>query len=78
MRDQSTTQPIYAEAVGLSTAEVYHGDGVYSVFLVGDNLACYLGKSTSLETCKEEIKHLQELARSLGMPESEPMPAPAG
>ena len=67
MHDRCASQPIYAEAVGLSTAEVYHDNGVYSVFLVGDQVACFLGKSTSLEDCRDEIESIKELARAVGM-----------
>ena len=67
MRDQCAREPIYAEVVGLSTAEVYEENGVYSVFLVGDQVACFLGKSTSLEACQDEIETIKELARAVGM-----------
>ena len=56
--------------VGLSTAEVYRDNGVYSVFLVGDQVACYLGRSTSLEDCQDEIESWKELAKSISNAES--------
>ena len=58
---------MYTEPVGLATAEVYHYRGIYSVLLMGDRVACFLGNSTSLEDCKEEIKHLKKLAREFAM-----------
>ena len=67
MRDHSSEQPIYEESVGLSTAEVYYDDGVYSVFLVGDQVACFLWKSTSLEECRDEIEYVKKLACAVGM-----------
>lgn len=67
MREHCPEQLIFAETVGLSTAEVYHDNGVYSVFLVGDQVACFLGKSTSLEDCQDEIESIKELARAVGM-----------
>jgi len=67
MREHYPEQLIFAETVGLSTAEVYHDNGVYSVFLVGDQVACFLGKSTSLEDCQDEIESIKELARAVGM-----------
>ena len=48
-----------------------------TVILVGDNVASFLGKSTALEDCQGEIKHLQELARSFGMSGQGPEPMPA-
>ena len=60
-------QPVYTEQVGLSTAEVYQYRGIYSVLLMGDRVVCFLGNSTSLEDCKEEIKHLKKLAKEFAM-----------
>lgn len=57
-------RPVYTESLGLSSAEVYAGNGVYWVFLVGDQLAYSLGSSTSLEDCKAEIESLKRLTRS--------------
>ena len=65
MCDQYTPQPVYVETVGLATAQVYHHKGVYSLFLVGDQVACFLGNATSLHDCQEEIKSLKELSRDL-------------
>ena len=67
MSEQVRTKPVYAEPVGLSTAEVYHYKGIYSVLLMGDRVACFLGNSASLEDCKEEIKHLKNLAKEFAM-----------
>ncbi len=58
--------PVYYQAVGPVSAEVFLSEGKYRVFIVGDNLASYLGASTSLEDCKEEIRSLQGLAESPG------------
>ena len=56
--------PVYSQPVGPVSAEVFLIEGVYRVFIVGDNLASYLGASTSLEDCKEEIRALKRLAES--------------
>jgi len=56
--------PVYSQSVGPVSAEVFLIEGVYRVFIVGDNLTSYLGASTSLEDCKEEIRTLQRLAES--------------
>ena len=64
MLDELTDLPIYTQSLGLASAEVHRHDGVYSLFLVGDQVACFLGNSNSLEDCQEEIKTLSKLARS--------------
>lgn len=56
--------PVYSQPVGPVSAEVFLIEGVYRVFILGDNLASYLGASTSLEDCKEEIRRLQRMAES--------------
>ena len=58
---------IYSEVVGLSTAEVYQENGLYFLYLVGDQVACLLGTSDSLEECLDEIEGVRELAESVGM-----------
>ena len=58
---------IYSEVVGLSTAEVYQENGLYFLHLVGDQVACLLGTSDSLEDCLDEIEGVKELAESVGM-----------
>lgn len=65
MLDDPTEFPIYTEMLGLVSAEVYQYDGVYALFLVGDQVACFLGNCKSLEDCQEEIKSLRKLAKSL-------------
>ena len=40
---------------------------VEHLFLVGDQMACFLGKSTSWEDRQDEIESLKELAKSFGM-----------
>ena len=52
--------PVYAERVGLATAEVYYEQGVYQVFVVGDCLRSFLGSTPSLDECKAEIVMLLE------------------
>lgn len=60
-----TEVPIYTERVGPVSAKVYLCDGVYSLFIVGDTVACFLGNCNSLEDCQEEIKSLGALAKAL-------------
>ena len=43
MSDKLRGKPVYTEPVGLATAEVYHYRGIYSVLLMGDRVACFLG-----------------------------------
>ena len=64
MWDQEAEYPVYIEELGLSKAEVYLKEGIYWVFVTGDQLACFLGSSSSMEDCKEEIKSIRELAQS--------------
>ena len=56
--------PIYSRALGSVTAEVYPSEEGYKVFIVGEHLASFLGTSTSLEDCKEEIRSLERLVES--------------
>ena len=56
--------PVYSQPVGPVSAQVFLIEGVYQVFIMGDNLTSYLGASTSLDDCKEEIRTLQRLAES--------------
>lgn len=56
--------PIYTQSLGSVTAEVYSCEEGYKVFIVGENLASYLGVSDSLEDCKEEIRSLECLVES--------------
>ena len=56
--------PIYTQSLGSVTAEVYSCEEGYKVFLVGENLASYLGVSDSLADCKEEIRSLECLVES--------------
>ena len=66
MRDCGSEQPIYSETVGLYSAEVSHNDGVYSVFLLGDQVSRFLGESTSMEDCQDRIESVKELAKYFG------------
>ena len=65
MLDGLTGLPIYTETVGMVSVEVYKRRGVYSLFVVGDQVKCFLGTCKSLEDCQEEIKLLSRLANSL-------------
>ncbi len=56
--------PIYTQSLGSVTAEVYPCEAGYKVFIVGENLASYLGVSDSLEDCKEVIRSLECLVES--------------
>ena len=53
--------PIYSRPLGLATAEVYFSEGEFQVYVVGDNVASFLGSADSFEDCKEEIDSLQAL-----------------
>ena len=65
MLNELTEFPVYTEPLGLASAEVYKYDGVYSLFVVGDQVMCFLGNCNSLRDCQEEIKSLNKLANSL-------------
>ena len=56
--------PVYTQALGNLSAEVYSSDEGYQVFIVGDELASYIGSTPSLDHCKEEIRCLQSLVQS--------------
>ena len=56
--------PVYSQEIGLVTAEIYQSEGKYELFIVGDNLASFLGSSESLDDCIEEIRSLQQVADS--------------
>ena len=53
--------PTYSLSLGLATAEVYFAGGEFKVFVVGDNVASFLGSADSFEDCKEEIDSLEDL-----------------
>jgi len=57
-------QLVYAEALGLATAQVYYHDGQYNLFLMGDQVASFLGSAPSLADCQEEIRCLERLVVS--------------
>ncbi len=59
-----SNSPVYSQKVGLVTVEVYQCEGEYRLFIVGDNLASFLGSSESLDDCIQEIRSLQQLADS--------------
>ncbi len=54
--------PIYSQEIGLARAEIYQSEGRYELFIVGDNLASFLGSADSLDDCMEEIRSLQRVA----------------
>ena len=67
MLDELTELPVYTQSVGVVSAEGYHDEGIYSLFLLGDQVACFLGNYDSLEECQGEIKSLKELAKSFAI-----------
>ena len=67
MTCQLIGRPLHTEQVGISEAEVYCEQGTYYVFLMGDQVACFLGATKSFEDCLEEIKCLKELASEIGI-----------
>ena len=73
MLDELTELPIFTEMLGMVSAKVYESDGVYSLFLAGDNVACFLGNYKSLDLCREEIRTMGMLTKYLpssGLPTS--------
>ena len=56
--------PVYTRHLGMVSAEVYQSEDTYRVFIVGETVASFLGNSTSLEDCKEEIRCLESLVAS--------------
>ncbi len=64
-----TGQLVYVKRVGSSAAEVYYQDYGYSLYLMGDQVACYVGSSKCFKDCLEEINYLLELASDLVMAE---------
>ena len=56
--------PVYTRELGPVSAQVYHSEDTYRVYIVGETVASFLGNSTSLEDCKEEIKCLESLVES--------------
>ena len=56
--------PVYSQEIGLVTAEIYQSEGKYGLFIVGDNLASFLGSSESMDDCIEEIRSLKQVADS--------------
>ncbi len=57
-------RPVLTESVGIVTAEVYLDEGIYSVFVVGDNVKGFIGRFKSIEDCKREIAWLRQAAGS--------------
>ena len=55
---------VHTEDLGPVAVEIYFQEGAYSVFIVGEEVASFLGSSHSLEDCMEEIKCLKRLAES--------------
>lgn len=55
---------VHTEDVGPMTVEIYRQEDTYFVFVVGEEVASFLGSSQSFEDCLEEIKCLKSLAES--------------
>lgn len=55
---------VYTEELGPVRVEVYLDEGMYHVFVVGDQVACFLGSSAQFEDCLEEISSLRRTAES--------------
>ena len=64
LRELHLGSPIYSHELGSVVAEVYYTGAEYQVFIVGERLASFLGSSTSLDDCMEEISSLQCLVES--------------
>ena len=60
--EYGTSAPIYSQEIGLARAEIYQSEEKYELFIVGDNLASFLGSADSLDDCMEEIRSLQRVA----------------
>ncbi len=56
--------PVYLRDLDDIRVEVYYKDQVYSVFIVGETIASFLGTSSSFEDCLEEIDALERLVNS--------------
>ena len=56
--------PVYLRDLDDIRVEVYYKDQVYSVFIVGETIASFLGTSSSFEDCLEEIEALERLVNS--------------
>ena len=56
--------PVYLRDLDDIRVEVYYKDQVYSVFIVGETIASFLGTSSSFENCLEEIDALERLVNS--------------
>ena len=55
---------IYSRTLDDVRVEVYFNQNGYSVFVVGDAVASYLGTASSLDDCLEEIDALERLVNS--------------
>ncbi len=55
---------MHTEDLGPVTVAVFCQEGTYSVFIIGEEVASFLGSSQSLEDCMEEIKCLKGLVES--------------
>ena len=56
--------PVYTQALGIVSAEVYASNEGYQVFIVGEELVSFIGSTPSLDDCKEEIRCLEALVKS--------------
>ena len=65
MHAYGISAPIYSQEIGLARAEIFQSEGRYELFIVGDNLASFLGSSDSLDDCMEDVRSLQRVANCL-------------
>ena len=56
--------PVYSRDLDDVRVEVYFSGQVYSVFIVGETIASFLGTSPSFDDCLEEIDALVRLVNS--------------
>ena len=56
--------PVYSRALDDVRVEVYFNHHGYSVFIVGEAVASFLGTAASLDECMEEIDGLERLVNS--------------
>ena len=56
--------PVYSRRLDDLKVEVYYGERGYDVFVVGEELASFLGTAESFDDCLEEIEALQRLVNS--------------
>ncbi len=57
-------KPVFTVIVGLVTAEVYHEEGSYNVYLAGDSVKAFIGSYRSIADCRRELDWLRRVADS--------------